>query len=43
MKNKQTAIMAVEDTLADKYGECILSSLGLDADSIVARIKTIKK
>jgi hypothetical protein len=35
--------MAVEDTLADKYGECILSSLGLDADSIVARIKTIKK
>lgn len=43
MKNKQTAIMAVEDTLADKYGECILSSLGLDADSIVTRIKTIKK
>lgn len=43
MKNKDTDIMALEDTLADKYGDCILSSFGLDAESIVEKIKAIKK
>lgn len=39
MNNKKTAIIAVEGTFADKYGESIYKSLGLDADSIVNKIK----
>ena len=43
VKNKVTDIIAVEDTLADKYGKCILNSLGVDAQSIVERVNIIKK
>ncbi len=38
MDNKKTAIIALEDTFADKYGKNIYQSFGLDADSIVDRI-----
>ncbi len=41
MKNKNTAILAVEDTFADNYGANIYKSLGLDADSIVAKLKNM--
>ena len=41
MRNKKTAIIALEDTLADKYGSSIYSSFGLDAQSIVHKIKNI--
>ena len=42
MQNKICDIIALEDTFADKYGKNIYKSLGLDADSIVNRINTIK-
>ena len=41
MRNKKTAIIALEDTLADKYGSSIYSSFGLDAQSIARKIKNI--
>lgn len=41
MRNKKTAIIALEDTLADKYGSSIYSSFGLDAQSIAHKIKNI--
>ena len=41
MNNKKTAIMAVEDTFADKYGDNIYKSLSIDADSIVDKIKNM--
>ena len=41
MKNKKTAIMAVEDSFVDKYGDNIYASCGIDVDSIVAKIKAM--
>lgn len=38
MSNKKTAIIALEDTFADRYGSNIYESLGLDAKSIAKRI-----
>ena len=42
MKNKTTSIMALEDSFADKYGNNIYASVGIDRFSIIARIKEIK-
>ncbi|MBO5715131.1 MAG: 1-deoxy-D-xylulose-5-phosphate synthase [Clostridia bacterium] len=39
MQNKKFDIIALEDTFADKYGENIYKSFGLDAMSIVCKIK----
>ena len=41
MENKSCAIIALHDTVADKYGEDIYASFGLDAKSIVAKIKNM--
>ncbi len=41
MQNKKLDIIALEDTFADKYGEDIYKSFGLDALSIVRRIKKL--
>ncbi len=43
MSNKHTDIIAVEDSFADKYGEDIYASLGLDANSIAQRIINLKE
>lgn len=39
MKNKKLEIIALEDTFAEKYGDNIYKSFGLDALSIVSKIK----
>lgn len=39
MKNKTYEIMAVEDSFADKYGNNIYASCGIDAESIIKKIK----
>ena len=41
MDNKKTAIVALEDTFADKYGKDIYKSFGLDAQSIANKILSI--
>lgn len=41
MNNKSCAIIALEDSMADKYGEDIYASFGLDANSIVEKIKNM--
>ena len=41
MKNKKTSIIALEDTFAEKYGENIYSTFGLDAESIANLIINI--
>ena len=41
MDNKKTAIIALEDTLGDKYGKDIYKSFGLDAESIANKILSI--
>ena len=41
MNNKKTAIIALEDSMADKYGQSIYSSFGLDAISIADKIRNI--
>ena len=41
MQNKKYDIIALEDTFADKYGKNIYQSFGLDAESIVNRIKSM--
>lgn len=41
MTNKNTTIIALEDTFADKYGKNIYQSFGLDAESIANRIINI--
>ena len=41
MLNKTYDIIALEDTFAEKYGNNIYKSFGLDAESIVQRIKTM--
>ena len=38
MKNKSVEIVALEETMADKYGSDIYASFGLDAQSISQRI-----
>ena len=43
MQNKNTDIIATTDTFADKYGDNIYKSLGLDADSIVSKINTLRR
>lgn len=42
MDNKKTAIIALEDTFADKYGKNIYKSFGLDAESIANKIINIQ-
>lgn len=39
MNNKSSKIIALEDSMADKYGDDIYASFGLDAKSIVSKIK----
>ena len=41
MKNKKTAILALEDTMADKYSDNIYKSMGIDAESIANTIKNM--
>ncbi len=41
MKNKKTSIIALEDTFAEKYGQNIYQSFGLDAESIANLIINI--
>lgn len=42
MKNKKTAIMALDNTFADSYGEDIYRSFGLDAEAIVSKVKEMR-
>ena len=41
MQNKKFDIIALEDTLGDKYEDDIYKSFGLDANSIVSKIKSM--
>lgn len=41
LANKSTAIMAIEDSFADNYGDDIYRSVGIDAFSIVNKIKEL--
>ena len=41
MKNKKYDIIALEETFAEKYGSNIYKSFGLDAESIVNKIKNM--
>lgn len=41
MLNKKTAIIALEDSMADKYGKDIYKSFGLNSESIVNKIMNI--
>lgn len=41
MANKRTAIIALEDTFADRYGKDIYKSFGIDAESIANKIITM--
>ena len=43
MTNKKTSIMATSDSFADKYGNNIYESLGLDAKSIAEKIINLSK
>ena len=38
MTNKRTSVIALEDTFADKYGQNIYKSFGIDGESIANKI-----